>query len=471
MIGMLLRKVNPMTTTKRSNIVNMTEGSPAKLILAFALPMLLGNLFQQFYNMVDCIVVGKCVGDNALAAVGATSSVNFFFFSISNGIGTGIGIVAAQFFGAGDHDRVRRSIANSVYVVGLVGLLMSALGFLSAFPLLHLLDTPADCVDMSITYMQITCGCSLAVVGYNTVSSLLRALGDSKTPLIFLVVSCILNVILDLTFVMALGLGVAGVAWATVIAQVFSTVACVVFARIHNPYFRLTKEDRRPDTDIIKKSFAIGVPISFMMSTISVSCIALQWVVNGFGPVVGAANTAIVKIEQIIQQPYGSLSAALSSYAGQNLGAGKIDRIKKGYRVGVRFVLIFSAVMFLIPKIFGRQIIGIFVNDPQAIEIGAKGLLISSSFYALLGMIYISRGTLNGIGDSKYAMLNGFTELGCRCALPKPITSVPQIGKWGIWITTGLTWSITGIMSLIRYRVKMRQMSWKEVFDKSAELQ
>lgn len=443
---------------KRSNIVNMTEGSPAKLILAFALPMLLGNLFQQLYNMVDCIVVGKCIGDDAVAAVGATGSVNFFFFSISNGIGTGVGIVVAQFFGAGNHDRVRKTVSNSIYVVGAVGIVMSLLGFLMADPLLHLLDTPAECIDMSITYMKITCGCSLAVVGYNTVSAILRALGDSKTPLIFLIVSCVLNICLDLTFVKALGWGVAGVAIATVIAQLFSMLCCIVFARARNHYFRIGREDRKPDAEIIRKSFALGVPIAFMMSTISVSCIALQWVVNGFGPVVGAANTSISRIEQIIQQPYGSLSAALSSYAGQNLGAGKIDRIKQGFRVGLRFVLIFSAVMFLIPKIFGRQIIGIFINDPEAIEIGAKGLLISSSFYALLGMIYICRGTLNGIGDSKYAMLNGFTELGCRVALPKPITSVPQIGKWGIWMTTGLTWTITGVMSMFRFRSKMRSM-------------
>ena len=445
--------------SKRSNVVNMTEGNPAKLILAFALPMLLGNLFQQMYNMVDCIIVGKCVGDDALAAVGATGSVNFFFFSISNGIGTGVGIVAAQFFGAGEHSRVRRAVSNSIYVVGAVGIVMSLLGFFAASPLLHLLNTPEECIDMSITYMRITCGGSLAVVGYNTVSSLLRALGDSKTPLMFLIVSCVLNIGLDLTFVRTLHMGVAGVAFATVISQLFSTFCCVAFARMRNPYFRIEKDERKPSPEIIKKSFSLGVPIAFMMSTISVSCIALQWVVNGFGPVVGAANTSISKIEQIIQQPYGSLGAALSSYAGQNLGAGKTDRIRKGFFVGVRFVAVFSAIMFLIPKLFGRQIIGIFINDPEAISIGARGLMISSSFYFFLGMIYVCRGTLNGIGDSHYAMLNGFTELGCRCCLPKPITSIPSIGKWGIWMTTGLTWTITGVMSLFRFRSKMRSIT------------
>lgn len=445
-------------TNKRTNIVNMTVGSPTKLILWFALPMLLGNLFQQLYNMVDCIIVGKCVGDNAVAAVGATGSVNFFFFSISNGIGSGIGIVAAQFFGAGDERRVRKSIANSVYVVGCVGLIMSALGFFLSRPVLTLLDTPKACLDMSVTYMSITCGCSLAVVGYNTISALLRALGDSKTPLIFLVVSCVLNIGLDFLFVLYFGMGVAGVAWATVISQFFSTIGCLVFAMRSNPYFRIAREEQRPDIDIIKRSFAIGLPIAFMSSTISISCIALQWVVNGFGEVVGAANTAVSRIEQLIQQPFNSIGTALSTYAGQNLGAGKTDRIKQGFRVAARSVIIFSAVMFVVPKLFGRQIIGIFINDPVAIGIGAKGLMITSTFYVLLGMIYICRGTLNGIGDNSYAVLNGFTELACRVGFAKPVTSIPSIGKWGIWITNGLTWGITGVMSLFRYRKKLTQM-------------
>lgn len=442
------------------NIVNMTEGDPKRLILWFTLPMILGNLFQQFYNWVDCIIVDKFVGDDALAAVGATSSVNFFFFAISNGIGTGVGIVVAQFFGAKRDEDVRRTIANSVYVVGAVGLLMSTLAILLARPLLTFLDTPDKCLEMSITYMMITCGCSLAVVGYNTISGLLRALGDSKTPLIFLVISCVINIGLDLLFIIRFHMGVAGAAWATVISQGFSCIGSIICAKCRNPYFRIARTHRTPQFDIIRRCFAIGVPIAFMSSTISISCIALQKVVNGFGEKVVAANTAIVKIEQIIQQPCASLGNALSAYAGQNLGARKTERIRKGFRVGLEAVIIFSAVMFVIPKVLGRYIIGIFVEDPEAIAMGTKGLIISSCFYVMLGLIYIARGTLNGIGDNRYAMLNGFTELLCRVGLAWPLTHLTGLGKWGIWVTTSLTWTITGVMSIIRYRRKMRKVSY-----------
>lgn len=440
------------------NIVNMTEGKPTGMILWFTLPMLLGNLFQQLYNWADCIIVDKFIGDDALAAVGATSSVNFFFFAVSNGIGTGVGIVAAQYFGAKKDKDVRSAIANSLYIVGAVGFLMSALGAILARPLLTLLDTPEACFSMSVTYMMITCGCSLAVVGYNTVSALLRALGDSKTPLIFLVVSTFLNIGLDLLFVTKFHMGVAGAAWATVIAQGFSCIGCVIFAKCQNPYFRISLKERRPNPEIIRKSFSIGVPIAFMFSTISISCIALQKVVNGFGEKVVAANTAIVKIEQIIQQPFGSLSNALSSYAGQNLGARKPERIKQGYRVGLKAVIVFSIIMCIVPKVFGKQIISIFVEDPEAIAMGAKGLMISSCFYVMLGLIYIARGTLNGIGDNRYAMLNAFTELACRVGLAWPLTHLTGLGCWGIWVTTSLTWTITGVMSIIRYRRKMRRI-------------
>ncbi len=440
---------------RNSNVINMTTGSPAKLILMFALPMLMGNLFQQFYNLVDCIVVGKYVGENALAAVGATGSVNFLIISFSNGIGNGIGIVAAQYFGAGDEARVRKTIANSVYVVSVVGAIMSLLGFFLADPVLRLLDTPVEYVEDSIRYMQITCGLSLATIAYNTVSALLRALGDSKTPLIFLAVACVINIVLDLLFVLRFDMAVAGVAYATVIAQLVAAVGSIVYAMVKNPYFRVPGQERKPDGEIIRRSFAIGVPIAFMSSLIALSCIVLQWVVNGFGPVVGAANTALGKIEQLVQQPFASLGTALSTYTGQNLGAGKKERIRQGFAVGVKTVLVISIVMFVVPQLLGKQILSIFVNSPEVINLGAKALRITSCFYFMLGMIYVTRGVLNGVGDNAFAVLNGVTELGCRVGIAKPVTMIPAIGKWGIWLTTGLTWFITGGVSLIRYQRKI----------------
>ncbi len=441
--------------SKKTQVLNMTTGSPAKLILMFALPMLLGNLFQQLYNLVDCIIVGKYVSEEALAAVGATGSVNFLILSISNGIGSGVGIVAAQYFGAGDDERVRKTIGNSIYVVGIVGIIMSLTGFFLADPLLHLLDTPVEYVADSVRYMQITCGLSLAMISYNTVSALLRALGDSKTPLIFLVVASIVNITLDLVFVLYFNKGVAGVAYATVIAQVVAAVGALIYARARNPYFRVEVAQRKPNAEIIRRSFVIGLPIAMMSSMIAVSCIALQWVVNGFGPIVGAANTAISKIEQLVQQPFASLGTALSNFAGQNLGAGRKDRIRKGFFVGVRTVLVISVVMFVVAQVFGRQIISIFVDAPDVIDLGARALRITSCFYFMLGMIYIARGILNGVGDNAFAVLNGVTELGCRIGIAKPVTMIPSVGKWGIWITTGLTWTITGGVSLLRYWRKL----------------
>ncbi len=440
---------------KKTNILNMTEGNPARLLLWFAFPMLLGNLFQQFYNLVDCIVVGRYVGANALAAVGATGSVNFLIISISNGIGSGIGIVAAQYFGAGHPVQVRKTIANSVYVVGMVGAVMSLLGFLLADPLLHLLDTPAEYVADSVTYMRITCGLSLATVAYNTVSALLRALGDSKTPLKFLVVASCVNIVLDLLFVLYFHMEVAGVAYATVLAQLSAAAGSLLYAFLRNPYFRVSRQERHVDWDIIRRSFSIGTPIAFMSSMIALSCIALQWVVNGFGPVVGAANTALGKIEQLVQQPFASLCTALSTFTGQNLGAGRWDRIRQGFGVGLKVVLVISVVMFLVPQLLGSQIISVFVKEPDVIALGAKALRITSCFYFMLGMIYITRGVLNGIGDNAFAMLNGVTELSCRVGIAKPVTMIPSVGKWGIWMTTGLTWFITGGVNLLRYRKKV----------------
>lgn len=436
---------------KNKGILNMTEGNTTRLLLVFALPMLLGNLFQQLYNIVDCSVIGNYEGSVALAAVGATGSLNFLFFSFSNGMGNGIGIVAAQYFGAKDEENVKRTIANSVYVVGIVALVMSALGAGLAYSVLHLMRTPEECMEKSITYMRITCGFSIATVAYNTISALLRALGDSRTPLIFLVVASFLNIGLDLLLVLKFGLGVAGVAIATVIAQSVAAGGSIFYAFLKNPYFQIPKQLRKPKADIIRRSFRIGVPIASQSSMIALSCICLQVVINGFGDVVVAANTALTKIEQVVQQPFGSLSMAISTFTGQNLGAGKMDRVKKGFWVGTKVVAVIAVVILIVAQLFAGNIIGIFTKEDEVIALGSRALHLTSCFYFMLGMIYVTRGTLNGVGDNAFAMINGVTELGCRIGFAYPLTSIPFIGKWGIWITTGATWFVTGGVNMIRY--------------------
>lgn len=433
------------------NITDMTVGNPVGHIIRFALPLLLGNLFQQLYNMVDSIVVGNYVGADALAAVGACGSMNFLFFSLSSGLAIGIGIIVAQFFGAGDEKNLRNTIANSIYVLAGAAVLVSLIGIIFTPAILRLLQTPDATIGDSITYMRTTCAGIIFIATYNGVASLLRALGDSKTPLYFLILSSIINVALDLTFVLVLNWSVFGVALATIIAQAVSAICCIIYAYNKIEYFRLTREQMKPNPQIIINSIKLGVPIALQNSMIAVSCMVLQGVVNTFGPTIMASYTIIGRIEQIVQQPFSSLGTALTTYSGQNMGAGKTDRVKKGFRQATLMVLIFSLCMIPIAYIFGEQIIGIFVKEPEVIEIGMQALRINSLCYFGLGMIYVPRAVLNGCGDTGFAMINGITEVACRVLYSQILTRIPILGYWGIWLTTGATWVTTAVVCVIRY--------------------
>ena len=436
---------------EKKAVYSMTEGSPTRLLLKFTLPMLIGNLFQQLYNMVDSIVVGRFVGANALASVGATGSLNFLFFAMSFGIAAGVGVVVSQYFGAGKMDMVEKSIINGMYLLAVVSAVMGLIGIISARWILVVLDTPEIILDDAVVYMRVSCAGILAIAAYNGVASVLRALGDSKTPLYFMVVACFINIGLDLLFVITFQWSVFGVAFATVIAQLVAAAGAFCYALYKIPYFRIQKEHRRVRTDIISRCFTLGLPIALQNSLIAFSCIFLQKVVNGFGENVVAANTALGRIEQFVQQPYSSLGAAITTYTGQNIGAGKIDRVKQGYRVGFWCAVIFSLLMLIPAQFFGDEVIHIFVEDPEVIAIGAKGLSITSFFYFFLGMIYVARSVLNGAGDALYAMINGLMEVIGRVGFAVPLTKLPFIGMWGIFFTTGLTWALTGIVSMHRY--------------------
>ncbi|MDD5934802.1 MAG: MATE family efflux transporter [Clostridiales bacterium] len=433
------------------NIKDMTTGGTMGHIIRFTLPLLLGNIFQQLYNMVDSVIVGNFVGKNSLAAVGTCGSINFFFFSLALGLSVGIGIIVSQYFGAKDEARVRATIANSVYVLISAGLVVSILAYALCPAVLRLLKTPDHIIGESITYMRTSCFGIIFVTLYNGVASILRALGDSKTPLYFLILSSITNVILDLIFVLTFGWGVFGVAFATVISQMISAIVSILYAYRKIPYFRLTKEHLKPDKRIIRMSFKLGIPIALQNSMIAVSMMVLQGIVNSFGDTVMAAYTIVSRIEQIVQQPYSSLSMAITNYSGQNIGANKVDRVRKGFRQSILVALIFSMVLIPIAYLFGETIVGFFVKDPEVIHIGMKALRINSLCYFGLGMIYVPRAVLNGCGDTLFAMINGFTEVVCRIGYSNIFTRIPRIGYWGIWITTGFTWVTTAIICIIRY--------------------
>lgn len=436
---------------KKTNITDMTTGSPAKHILRFALPLLIGNLFQQLYNMVDSVVVGNFVGKQAVAAVGTCGSMNFLFFSLSSGLAIGIGIIVAQYFGAKDEKNVRVTIANAFYVLIAAAYTVSVVGFLLAPYLLKLLSTPDNIMDDAILYMCTTCIGIIGIALYNGVAAILRALGDSKTPLYFLIVSSIVNVVLDLTFVLAFDWRVQGVALATIIAQAVSAISCLTYAYIKVPYFRLTKEELKPKKEVILRSFKLGVPVALQNSMIAISCMALQGVVNSFGDTIMACFTITGRIEQLVQQPYGSLGMALTTYSGQNMGAGKVDRVKKGFRQATIMALIFSLALIPIAYIFGEQIVGFFLKEEEVIHIAGRALRITSLCYFGLGMIYVPRALLNGCGDTGFAMINGITEVACRILFAPILTRIPFLGFWGIWVTTGATWVTTAIVCVNRY--------------------
>ncbi|MBO4496307.1 MAG: MATE family efflux transporter [Clostridiales bacterium] len=436
------------------NVTDMTVGNPTRHILKFTLPLLIGNLFQQLYNMVDSIVVGRYVSAHALAAVGACGSLNFLFFSLSSGLAVGIGIIASQYFGANDEKQLKKTIANSIYVLASSALVVTLIGFFLAGPILRLLQTPDEYVADSISYFRVTCLGIVGVAFYNGVAALLRAVGDSKTPLYFLILSSIINVSLDLVFVINFGLGVVGVALATIIAQAISAIVSIIYAYHKVSYFKLRGKDLKPDYSMIRDSFRLGAPVALQNSMIAVSCIALQSVVNGFGPDVASAYTITGRIEQLVQQPYGSLGMALTSYSGQNIGAKKQERVVEGFKKATLIVLGFSLIMLPLFFFLGKYICGIFVKEEAAavISLGSSALRITSPFYFALGMIYVPRAVLNGCGDTGFAMINGLTEVVCRIVFSNILTRIPFLGYWGIWCTTGLTWAFTAIVCVARYR-------------------
>lgn len=439
------------TSVKSKYTMDMTVGNPTKLILTFMLPMLLGNVFQQFYSMVDSIIVGQIIGSDALAAVGATGSINFLFFSLTLGMGNGAGVIISHYFGAGKENEVKQTICNAAYIMLCTGMFTAVLSFLLSRPLMVMLNTPANIIDDSVIYMRIICGGVIATAMYNGISSMLRAVGDSKTPLYFLIFSSFLNIGLDVLFVKFVNMGVAGAALATIISQFLAGGGAAIFAFSKNPYFKMQKEHTAINHDKIKQICKIGIPLAFQTSLIAISCIILQRVVNGFGSSVVAAFTATSRIEQLMQQPYNSLGMSISTYTGQNLGAGNRDRVKKGFIRGELIVLLFSGIMIPVMFAFGGNIVSWFVSDAAVIELGGMGAKITSIFYPALGTIYICRGVLNGAGDSTYSFLNGFYEMAGRVAFPKPLTIIPVIGVWGIWLATGFTWTLVAALSVVRY--------------------
>ena len=438
---------------------DMTKGTPWKLLLQFAVPLFIGNIFQQLYNMVDSIIVGNFVGPNALGAIGTTNSLNFLFFSLVAGLSVGIGIIVAQFFGSNNEEKVKDTIGNAIWIVLISSVIMACIGFFVAKPVLVLLRTDKVILGDATAYLKLT-SIGICCTGlYNGVSSILRALGDSKTPLIFLISASLVNVVLDLWFVLGLGWGVVGAGVATAFSQFLSAVTCIFYAYKSNTYFRLKKKNFKLNSYIVEKSLRLGIPVALQNSLIAFSLIVLQAIVNGYGATFTTAFTVISRIETLVQQPFMSLGAAVSTYTGQNLGAGKTDRVVKGFNSSNVMNGIFSAVVLVLFWTFTSPIVSIFGKDVEVLRIASDGLRITSCFYVFLGLIYTTRNVLNGAGDAMFSLFTGIVECIGRVGFAYPLTLIPFLGSYGVFVATGITWMLNGLFSLIRYK----RGKWKTI--------
>ena len=444
---------------ENKRVKDMTKGNPAKLLLQFTIPLLIGNVFQQLYNMVDSIVVGNFVGENALGAIGTTNSLQFFFFSLVLGLSIGIGIVVSQYFGSSDEENVKNTIGNAIWAISICSVLMSLVGFFLARPALVLMNTDPAILEDAVIYLKVTAIGFICVGMYNGVSSILRALGDTKTPLTFLIVASLINVALDLLFVLQFKWGVVGVAVATAFAQLISAVACIIYAVKCTTFFRLTKENLKIKKAILYKCLQLGIPVALQNALIAVSLIVLQGVVNGFGATFTTAFTVVARIEQLVQQPFMSLGSAISTFTGQNMGAGNVKRVKQGFFSGTIISTVFVLAVLPIFWGFAPQIISIFGKSPDVIAIGTVGLRIDSCFLAFLGLIYTTRNVLNGAGDAMFSLMTGIVEMCGRIFLARPLTMVPMFGRYGVFFATGLTWFLNGTISLVRYK----RGKWKKL--------
>lgn len=436
----------------------MTDGSEIRLILGFMSSLLIGNIFQQLYTMVDTMVVGRFLGAEALGSVGSVGSIHFLFLALCIGLSGGSNVLTAQYFGAEDEQGVRNAIGNSLYVALFSGIVMSLLSVLFAPLILQAMRIPAENYPDALVYMRIVCGGMVITSAYNMVAQILRALGDAKTPLYYAVAASVINVILDLAFTLFFSWGVAGVAWATVIAQLFATVGLWVSARKRNRFFCLQREHWILRMKMVRKICWMGIPLAAQNALGSFSGVIVQSVVNSFGSTVMASFAAAGRVEQLMAAPYGSLGTAVANFTGQNVGAGKFDRVRNGCRHCVFLVLGFSAVMFGVMMLFGRGIVGLFVSDMAVIEMGTVAVRITAAAYFFSGLVYIYKAMLNGAGDTAFSLGNGLIEITARVVFLFLLTGIPALGYWGIWCTAIPSSMLAAFLCIRRYR----QGKWKK---------
>lgn len=442
---------------------DMTTGSPFKLIILFALPLMVGNIFQQLYTVVDTMVVGQVLGVSALAALGAADWTNWMMLGIIQGFTQGFSIRISQNFGAGNTRQLKRDVAASTVLSAMMAVVLLVAGQLGVVPILKLQHTPVEVLPDSLLYLRILFAGIPIVMAYNLLSALLRALGDGKTPLYAILIACAVNIALDILFVQVFGFGIAGAAAATLIAQLCSAIFCLyVVSRL--PLLKPEREDLKPNGELYGKLMWLGAPMAFMNAIIAVGGMIVQSVVNTFGVIFLAGITATNKLYGLLEIAATSYGYAMVTYTGQNLGAGKPERIKKGVRAALIAAVLTSALISACMLLFGKNILRLFITGtPEEMEaalfIAYRYLAVMSLFLFTLYVLYIIRSAIQGLGDTVLPMVSGFAEFvvrtGAALILPR------LFGQESLYFAEVSAWMGADIILIISYFVRMRQLNKK----------
>ncbi len=421
---------------------NLTEGKPLKLILTFALPLFVGQFFQLFYGLVDTRIVGDTLGESALAAVGATSTLYDLLIGLINGVTNGFAIIIATYFGAKDERHMKKAVGGTVVLGITASLLISIFSLLFLSPILRFLNISDELLVDASAYISVILAGLVAAACYNICAAILRAIGDSFTPLIFLIVATILNIFLDYAFILYFHMGVAGAAWATIISQALSAVLCFLYMYKKYPQLHLRREDIRPSREIYQKLLSTGISMGFMISFVQMGTLALQTSINTFGINTIVAHSAARKVTSIYFMPTSVLGTTLATYCGQNLGAGKFSRIKRGMRDTMLFTWGWGILVLIITYTMAPLLVQLITAsaEQEIIDTANLYLRVNSIFYFVPIAIGLLRNSMQGFGDSKTPVFSSFLELAGKVAIATFLT--PIIGYWGIIVAEPIVWFI-----------------------------
>lgn len=438
--------------------LDMTKGRPLGLIVKFIIPLVIGNIFQQLYNMVDTIIVGQFVGVKALAAVGSTGTIMFLILGFMQGLTTGFTVLTSQRYGAGDIEGVKKSFATAALLSMIATVIMTTASVAGMNGLLKLMQTPEDIFDMAKSYILVICigmGCTVL---YNLMASVLRAVGNSRVPLYFLIVAAVTNIVLDLVFIINFHMGVAGAAWATVISQGLSGVLCVLYVAKKVDVLQVTRRDFQIDLHLMYVEFSIGLPMALQFSVTAVGTIMVQAALNMLGSLAVAAYTAASKVEQLVTQPFLAMGMTMATYAGQNRGISAYDRIRQGAGYAVVISSVYAVIVFGLIMLFKHPLIAMFVSENLAEIEGYASiyLFLCGSCFIPLGMIFIYRNILQGCGYALIPTMGGVVELVCRAIVA--VIAAKQQSFTGVCVANISAWLAAGIFLWISYLIIFRKI-------------